>query len=175
MRWWQTEKEIIRIVVVGIIALFCCWGILAWNENRIEIWNPEGVLFSEEGEDYRYLLSEVSYEEDGISNTKDKITIKGWLALAGQATKSVTIKVILRNTVTDDYYIVPTGLLSNEGVTEYINDGFDHSLSVFRVSIPHGEKIDTESYDYEIYALCCINDVERLVPLGATIRTWNKE
>ena len=168
---WKKEKNIIKILLISFIILLCMWGILLWNENRIIVLDLNDVIISSNTDEYTYQIESIKYKQEDLA-AHNKIMVSGWISCPGQEIKIASIRMVLKNISTGQYYLIPTTIVSREDVTEKFDDGYNHSLSGFKINIPHNNKIDTGIYDYEIYALCCFNDREQLVPLNTTIKTW---
>lgn len=171
----HNKNTIIKILIYAVIILLIGWGILIKNETRITKISVEKQAIASKSEGYTYFIDNLEHKGGGISITKDYIGLSGWIIKKGVELDTASIRIVLRNVVTNDFFLIPTAMVSRKDITSYINDGFEYDNCGFSVKIPINEVINTVKYDYEIYALSCFNDKERLVPLNTTIKTWEKE
>lgn len=165
---------------IGLYALIMCvlftigWFILVMNENRIEKLNPN-LIIPVDASEYRFDLENVAWEKDEISITKDYVYIDGWLIKPGEQVNKAAIKVVIKKSNTDMYYILPTDLIERKDVTESMDDGNDYKYSGFSVKIPYWDELDTD-IDYEIFAQYNLNSNARVyIPFHTTIKKKAEE
>ena len=166
----QSKRFLITFVAVLALAFAALWGLLVWNENRVEVLDAESIPEAADG-DFRYGIEELVWQEDGVSITKDSVRITGWVVKPGEEIQTSAIWVVLKDTQTGKYYRLPTELTDREDVTDWMNDGLSYMLSGFHAEVPRWSALDTD-VDYEVYVLDVLNGTERLVPLHTTLKTW---
>ncbi len=114
--------------------------------------------------------------DDGVSITDDYGYIYGWMIKPGCTLRSVKMHVVLKNTETGKYYVVPTNIVERKDITEMMNDGNVYDRCGFWVSLPRLDELDQKDRDYEIYALYELNDEEcKLIPFQNTLKKRTKE
>ncbi len=170
---WQNRKNTILFLFFSVILLGVLWAILIWNELRIVEFDTDQVSVVSLEDGYRGYLETVHYKEDDNAITDDFIMLSGWLIKPGEDIQAASIKIVLKNEDTSQYYLIPTMMDVREDVTGYFSDGCNYHHSGFEMKIPYEGKIQTDLYDYGIYALYTRNeDNTRLISFDTTFRTW---
>lgn len=168
----QNIKVVRGILAVAFVALLSGWVLLVWNETRVRDLDIDGIELAQPEDGYRKYVDSIKCANDNSPITEDYITVYGWVIKSGEDAKDVAIKIVFRNMCTDQYYVVPTTIITRKDVTTHYDDGCSYDNSGFSVKIRQGGKIDVSRYDYEVYALHTLNGVAKLVPLKTTLNTW---
>ena len=172
MKKMQTEKFITRFMMICIVLIMIGCKLLVWHEMRIKKIDVKDVKIENTAMEHQLELEKIMNEYD-YNEHKNRITISGWLVKQGIDTKQVSIKVVLKNTITEEFYELPTSIVARNDITEKFDDGVNYDNSGFRVSVPYGNKlIDLEKYDYEIFLHYNIYEDEYLLPTNTTLKTW---
>ena len=164
----HSRKAIVCLCAIGtaLILLLCLF--LSWSETRI----------------YRIDVSELTKLEEGVTvaidnNTyikdyygDESIAINGWCIVNGRKTAPVALHVLLRDAKRDEYYEVPTTIVSRPDVTELINDGTNYDNSGFSVSL---KNCSLHRSRYEIFIRYRSGDDDYLIPTSKKIRRKDEE
>ncbi len=168
----HAKKAVSLYFVLVIAVLIAGWSVMVWDDTRIKDFVLTSIPFAESDQDHIFRIESLNFEDDGISITKDWITMDGWIVRRQWPASRVAIHILLRNTSTDQCYLLPTTVVMRTDVTEQIGDGNNYNMSGFHVKIPRDGPIDADRYDYEIYALFNVNNIPRIVASGVTLKTW---
>ena len=170
----HSERFLGLFALIMSILFTIGWVILVINENRIEELNPNLIIPVHESE-YRFELENVTWEKDEVSITKDYVCIAGWLIKPGEQVEKAAIKVVLKKSDSDMYYVLPTDLIERKDITESMDDGNDYTYCGFSVKIPYWDELDTDT-DYEILAQYNLNSNERVyIPFHTTLKKKAEE
>ena len=170
----QKPKVLLIIASIFIALLILIWIFLVWNENCIRKFDASVYQIENAYDGYVVGMDIIETTRDEEPRTKDYIRLSGFLLKPGEDTGYVSMKMILKNISTGEYYRIPTVIDIREGMAEKIGDENQYLYSGFTVKIPFSKKIDTEKYDYEILMLYDLNGTQHLVDFNSTIKTWGQ-
>lgn len=170
----HTEQAVRKLLILAGIIFLAGWVLLVRNDTRIKTFTAGSIPMAEDTMDYILTIESLDYEDDHISITPEYLSLEGWILCRGWPSSRVAIHILLRNITTDEWLILPTTVRIRTDVTEQMNDGCIYDCSGFYVNIPQNRKIDTDAYDYEIYALFNLNNIPRVVPSNITVKTWRQ-
>ncbi len=168
----HSRKALFIYFLLTIVILYAGWSLMVWDDTRIKDFVLASVPAAESEDDHIFRIESIRRGDDGISITKDRIVIDGFIVRKGWPASRAAIHIILKNTETGQCYELPTTVVMRTDVTELLDDGNNYNMSGFHTDIPEGGVIDTEKYDYEICALFDVNNIPRIVASGTTVRTW---
>lgn len=160
----QNQKVIKIWLLTAVLGLLLGWAVLVWNETRIRQLNAEDVVTDSLDEGYGYYIDYLNYEGNLI--------VEGWFAKIGEDIRNVSIKFVLRNIRTGRCYMIPTTMKIRKDVTAYYKDGHDYDNSGFSINIPPDKRVQNNGNDYEMLILYGLNNSEKLISLGASLKTW---
>lgn len=115
---------------------------------------------------YSWCLDEKNYKFKNTNEVLDSIYIKGWFYKNNQDTNNVVLKVLLKDSITKQWYTLDTKTQPREDVTKFFNDGHNYDNSGFIANIPSEFISNIEDHNFEIYILYRQNDLESLVNLN---------
>lgn len=174
VRKMQRPHVLIGIAVTFIVGLLVIWCFLVWNENHIRRFDASVCQIENASEGYLVGMDIIETTKDQEPRTKDFIRLSGFILKPGEDTEYVSLKLILQNVETGEYYKLPTTIDIREEMAEKIGDGNRYVYSGFTVKVPFSKEIDTEKNDYEILMLYNLNGTYHLVDFNSTIKTWGK-
>ena len=164
----HSPKAVVCLCAIGTaLILFLCL-FLSWRETRIYRVDVSGLSKMEEGA--TVTIDSKNYIKDYYGN--ESINIDGWCIINGRKTAPVAMHVLLRDPKRDEYYEVPTTIVSRSDVTELINDGTNYDNSGFSVSL---KNCSLHRRKYEIYIRYESGDDDYLIPTSKQIRRKDEE
>lgn len=173
MERYQHEK-IVRIIITVMVALFAIYaGIQISNDLEIKKVDLSKNSVYDSSDNFNFHIDKVSFRDDGIKNTEEKIIISGFLTKTGESISTASISIVLKNCSTGEFYRVPTLMSNRTDVTEAYGDGNNYDPCGFSAKISKNNKINPDIDDYEIMAIYTLNGKKKLVSSGTTIQTWS--
>ncbi len=169
----HSKKFILWFVIVLAVLFSLFWAVLRYNENLIRHLSPD-LYVESDSPDFEFRIESLNWEPDVFSNTKDFITISGWIIMHGVPTNSVSTHVVLKDCTTGALLMLPTSVIERTDVTDYFSEGTSYRYSGFSSTIPYLKDLNGDN-DYEIYVLYNLNGEESLVSLNATIKNFSKD
>ena len=165
----HTRKFMLLFSVIMCLIFLLGWVVLVKNENRI-IEIPSETVAIVDDSAYIYNLETVQWKQDEISISKDYVIISGWLIKQGESVDKAAIRIVLRDTESGRYYVLPTDVIVRNDVTTYFADGNNYDYSGFSVKIPYWSELDTDT-DYELFAQYDLNNNVRVyVPFHTSLK-----
>ncbi|WP_044914246.1 hypothetical protein [Butyrivibrio sp. WCE2006] len=147
-RLFKKNNIVIALEIVLIIVLLLCVGYAFWNSKTVQFTATDMQILTKD--------SGVDFSIQNVSKFKQKssdyIDIKGWVVEKNIESKGTDkIKVVLKNTDTGIYYLIPTIRQMRKDVTYYFYDGTKYDESGFEAKVRFSEDINTDLNEYEIF------------------------
>ena len=164
----QTKRGILLLCVLLIAVLAAFYFVLYWGAFRIKDLDADRA--AQDLQDAAQAEDQIQMNVDTLSYDKDYLTLAGYVILKGTATSPSAFQVVLRDTESDSYYLLPTSQVERPDITAYINDGVDYTNSGFQVRLPFSKKLNPREHTYKAYVLWKLQDQELLIPLNTTVQ-----
>ena len=174
LRGLQKKRALLFFSVAIFVVFSLVYYVFVLNDTKIqklEI-DPITIVGKSNINQYQYEIENLEWERDDTSFSKDLIKIKGWLVKKGEGTNSASIKIVFQDTVSKEYYLLPTLMEDRDDVTEKINDGQFYRYSGFSATVSYIDKLDNKNQDYALFALYQLNNKTILLPLNTTLKSW---
>lgn len=109
------------------------------------------------GNEYVYNLDNVT-----IDNTK-MIDITGWIIKQNSVIKRVSIKTVLKDMTTNQYYELPTVVHPRTDINTVFNDKINYTYSGFSTYLPVPAALRKKKITCSVYILFSLNGKPRLI------------
>lgn len=169
----QTRKVVVGMIIAGIVILTVIFRIFVYNCTKIRGIDGQTIPIKSLSDGYAFALDECIYEGDGYPLTRDMLQISGWLIKRGENSKGINLRIVLNNTDTGEYLLLPTMLAQRADVTSAYNDGHNYDNSGFSVCLPLSA-VDFDNFDYSLMALYSLNGDACLIDLDVDIPQTKK-
>ena len=173
----KKEKIVLPYLLGCVILIILLWLFLVWHEQRIKSISFDLDNLSDIN-DFTFAIDLVSYQRDERPITEDTVKINGWLVKLDEEIKNCTIHIVLKDSKSNQCYLLPTQIVEREDVTQSLFDEYkqyNYNQSGFSVSVPYKKLGNNYSRDYEIMALYILNGKKYFLDSGMTVKTWENQ
>lgn len=164
MKKVQTEQFIKAFLLASLVIIIALCTFLSMYEMRVKRIDTSGLpVLTDEAVFY---IDKISCDYIGMG--KSNAVVKGWCAIPGKETRTISMHVLLRNVDTGECLQMPTAMVARSDVTKYFDDGIKYDNSGFSVDVDT-RKVDASRCRYEICILLRHNGEEFLINTGRHI------
>ena len=140
----QTRKVVVGMIIAGIVILTVIFRIFVYNCTKIRGIDGQTIPIKSLSDGYAFALDEC-----------------------------INLRIVLNNTDTGEYLLLPTMLAQRADVTSAYNDGHNYDNSGFSVCLPLSA-VDFDNFDYSLMALYSLNGDACLIDLDVDIPQTKK-
>lgn len=164
----QNNQTVRAYLLITTLILLLGWILFVHNDTAIQKLDTQQLPESRLDEGYAAYL-------ENVSSVSGRVAVTGWFLRQGEEIRNVTLRIVLKNTRTGQYFVIPTSMQLREDVTAYFADGHDYDHCGFTAAIPYGTAVNPDADDYALYVWYTLNGDSRLISLETTLQTWGSQ
>lgn len=157
---FHSKRFIIWFMSIAMMVIILICGFLYIHKTAIKEVDLQGLDILSEEEGVKCHYDKIFYEMNFLNVYE--LQIDGWCAIPGKTTNLVEIRVLLKDTLTQKIYQLPTTVVTRTEATSVIDDGNSYDNSGFSVHIMT-RKFNKAGKNYEILLLYDVGGEEMII------------
>ena len=158
------------VIEIAMLFFLAYYALFTFRQSRANVFDVSSISIVYKDEGYDYEIENVSKPKLGV---KYYVDVKGWVVEKGiKSRSSDTIRVVLKNIDTGDYYYIPTTRQMRKDITRRFYDGTEYDDSGFEAKVSFSKEVNANQSEYEIYIYLENREGKRLVNTNTKLNEW---